>query len=310
MKFLNLSILVLVLSACDAPSPVEHTVKAVAEGTDEVFALKNKEAIDEAVMMDKLQVRGDLTFIPNTEEPYSGFAKKLFDNDQLEFLIKFTNGYISAVKSWRSNGSPQNYIEVSELAYDVDYFDSRWSDGEFPLIEDDTKIIRKIVLWHENSQISSVQLFTDEGHFGGKLDYFKNGQKSVQTEMKEDLVWNAKTWKPSGELVEEAVVDGTGKCTGYHDNGILSFKQTFKNGMFDGLSIFYYEDGSISSEGTYKDGKLTGDSITYNEDGSMRFKMTYKDGELNGDFIHYKKDGSIRSKETYKDGELIESSSN
>ena len=59
------SLLSLMLTACDPPSPLEQRAKAVAEGTDEVFALKHKEAIDEAAAMDRLQIRGELTFIPN-----------------------------------------------------------------------------------------------------------------------------------------------------------------------------------------------------------------------------------------------------
>ena len=239
MKFLNLSILVLVLTACDAPSPVEQSAKAVAEGTNEVFALKNKEAIDEAVMMDKLQVRGDLIFIPNTEEPYSGYAKWLFDDSQLQFLIKFKNGYISAVKSWRTNGSAQTYIEVNELAYDVDYFDYKWEDGYFPQWTEGTEKKRKIVLWHENNQVSCVQLFTSEGQPDSRIEYFENGQKRIQTEMKGDLVWNVKTWKPNGELVEEAVVNGVGEGTIYGEDGQIVSKSTFKNGKLDGEQITY-----------------------------------------------------------------------
>jgi antitoxin component YwqK of YwqJK toxin-antitoxin module len=239
MKFLNLSILLLFLTACGDPSSLEQTAKAVVEDSKDVFDLNNKDALDDAVMMDKLQVRGVLTYIPNTEEPYNGFAKSLFDDGQLQFLIKFKNGYISAVKSWRTNGSAQTYLEVNELAYDVDYFDYQWEDGYFPHWTEDTEKNRKIVLWHENNQVSSVQLFTSEGQPDSRVEYFENGQKRIQTEMKEDLVWNVKTWKPDGELVEEAVVNGDGEGTIYGENGKIVSKSTFKNGKLDGEQITY-----------------------------------------------------------------------
>ncbi len=230
MKLWKLSILTLVLAACDVPSRVEQTAKELITEAGDVFALGNEEAIDEAVMMDKLQVRGELTFIPNTVEPYSGLAKKVFDNDQLEFLFKFENGYISAIQSWRSNGSPQSYIEVSELAFDVGVWDSPWRDDSVLPSEAYTKTTGKLVDWYENLQIANVTLFTKEGQFDGKIGYFKNGQKSLQTEAKNGLVWNVKTWKPNGELVEEAVVNGDGDCTIYGEDGQIVSKSTFKNG--------------------------------------------------------------------------------
>jgi antitoxin component YwqK of YwqJK toxin-antitoxin module len=307
MKFLNLSVLLLFLTACDLPSPVEQSAKAVVEDSKNVFDLNNKEVIDEAVMMDRLQVRGKLTYIPNTEEPYSGFAKLLFDDGQLRYLIKFKNGYISAVKSWRTDGSAQKYFEVKELEYDVDDFSRRWKDDSYTFWTEGTKIFRKVVLWHENSEVESVQFFTTEGQFDGKIEYFKNGQKSIQTEMKEGLVCDIKSWKPNGEPAEEAVVDGNGKVHIYYYNGNLRAVELYEDGKVVGEAISYHENGSISYKLTYKDGKPDGETISYHEDGSISSKSTYKDGELNGDYIGYREDGSIIYKETYEDGKLIES---
>jgi len=288
MKFLNLSVLLLFLTACDLPSPVEQSAKAVVEDSKDVFDLNNKEVIDGAVMMDKLQVRGKLTYIPNTEEPYNGLAKSLFDNGQLQFLIKFKNGYISAVKSWRTDGSAQKYFEVDKLNYDVDDFvddfgERGWKDDSYPFWTEGTKIFRKIVLWHENNQVSRVQLCTSEGEGIGEIVYFKNGQKSIQTELKEGLVWNAKAWKPNGEPAEEAVLNGNGKFN------------------------VYAEGGGILTKTIYKNGKANGEQITYTEDGNISFKCTLKDGKLNGEAIFYNDDGSIFSKTLYKDGAIIES---
>jgi antitoxin component YwqK of YwqJK toxin-antitoxin module len=257
MKFLSLSILLLFLTACDVPSSLEQSAKAVVERTEDVFALNNKEVIDEAVMMDKLQVRGELTYIPNTEEPYSGFAKWLFDDGQLQFLVKFKNGYISAVKSWRTNGSAQKYFECEELEYDVDDFKTwKWEEDGSPFSNEDTKTFRKLVFWHENEQVELVSWFTSEGQFDGKIGYFKNGQKSLQTEMKEGLVWNVKTWKANGESAEESVVDGDGEVIRYSENGDIDFKGTYKNGKINGEEFNYYIDGDIYLKTLFKDGEL------------------------------------------------------
>ncbi|MDA7631768.1 hypothetical protein N8778_02960 [Verrucomicrobia bacterium] len=279
MKFLNLSVLLLILTACGVPSSLEQSAKSVVEDSKDVFDLNNKEVIDEAVMMDRLQVRGELTYIPNTEEPYNGLAKSHFDNGQLHYLIKFKNGYISAVKSWRSNGSPHTYSEVNELAYDVDKFDGESEYAYFPFWAEDTKIFRKIVLWHENNQVSGVQLYTSEGQPDSRVEYFKNGQKGIQTEMKEGLVWNIKSWKPNGESVEEAVVKGNGEHIAFHYDGTVKKESNYEDGKLNGEFIYYHEGGSISSKRIYKDGKLNGECISYRMDGSVWLKSLYKDGE-------------------------------
>ena len=281
MKFLNLSVLLLFLTACDLPSSIEQTAKAVVEDSKDVFDLNNKEVIGEAVMMDRLQVRGELTYIPNTEKPFTGFAKSLFDDGQLQFLIKFKNGYISAVKSWRTNGSAQQYLEVEELEYDVDDFKAwKWTEDSSAFRIEDRKTYRKVVLWHENEQVSNVLRYNSDGDFNGKIAYFKNGQKRVQTEMKEGLVWNIKTWKANGELVEEAVLNGNGKIASYYYGGNLEKTASYKKGKLNGEAISYNKDGKISYKGTLKDGKLNGEAISYNDDGSIFSKKLYKDGEL------------------------------
>lgn len=270
MKFWKLSILSLVLTACDFTTPVEQNAKAAAKGTEEVFALKNKAVIDEAVMIDRLQIRGELTYIPNTEEPYSGFAKSIFHNDQLKFLIQFKNGYVSAVKSWRSNGSAQSYMEAYKLKYDNNLLDGDWDIGFSPIQTGGVEFLRKLVAWYENDQVSTVVLFTTEGQRDERIDYFKNGQKRLQLKSKDGLCWNANTWKPNGELVEEAVVDGTGKCIGYKHNGKVDFEQSFKNGKLDGDFIIYDEDGGKWSKNLYREGELNGDKVFFNQDGSIR----------------------------------------
>ena len=40
----------------------------------------------------------------------------------------------------------------------------------------------------------------------------------------------------------------------YHDNGKLSDKGTFRNGVLDGPFESYYDNGQLKDKGTYKNG--------------------------------------------------------
>ena len=174
------------------------------------------------------------------------------------------------------------------------------------MVNKETKIFQKIVIWHENAQVSNIRLYTSEGLIDGQISYFKNGQQKVQFEMKNGLVWNSKSWKPNGEPVEEAVVNGNGKSITYQDNGDLGYIEPFKNGKLQGIAVVYGDQGRIVKKWSYKDGEANGDVVTYGDEGRIVEKMTYKNGEPNGDWLIYDSNGNISSKYTYKNGELIE----
>ena len=76
-----------------------------------------KDAIKTAIEWSKLQDRDGVTYLPNTEKPFSGYAKRAYvkrayvkrrdENKQLEILAQFKDGYVIRVKQWKKNGTPR-----------------------------------------------------------------------------------------------------------------------------------------------------------------------------------------------------------
>ena len=59
----------------------------------------------------------------------------------------------------------------------------------------------------------------------------------------------------------------TGVSTDYYENGQLEYKETFKNGVENGLTEAYSENGQLQYKTTYKDGLRNGLSEDYYENG-------------------------------------------
>ena len=59
-----------------------------------------------AIEYEKLQNRNGLAYLPNKSEPYEGWCKRRYDNEQAEALIYFANGKLTRVMTWQENGLP------------------------------------------------------------------------------------------------------------------------------------------------------------------------------------------------------------
>ena len=65
-----------------------------------------KDLMESAVEWSKLQNRNGDAYIPNTDKPYSGWAKQNYDNEQVKVLVEFTDGSVTRLKQWQKNGIP------------------------------------------------------------------------------------------------------------------------------------------------------------------------------------------------------------
>ena len=66
-----------------------------------------KDLMESAVEWSKLQNRNGDAYIPNTDKPYSGWAKQIYDNEQVKVLAEFTDGSVTRLKQWQKNGIPR-----------------------------------------------------------------------------------------------------------------------------------------------------------------------------------------------------------
>ena len=87
----------------------------------------------------------------------------------------------------------------------------------------------------------------------------------------------------------------TGKVIGKEQGYLIK-------GKWDGPYITYYDNGRISSKHNYKDGVPDGPWVSYHENGQLSSKHNYKDGKLEGPWVSYHENGQLSSKGAYKDG--------
>ena len=83
-----------------------------------------KDPMESAVEWSKLQNRNGDAYIPNTDKPYSGWAKQNYDNEQVKVLAKFSDGSVTHLKQWHENGIPK---------LDIGYSKGRVSLSDLPL---------------------------------------------------------------------------------------------------------------------------------------------------------------------------------
>ena len=261
-----------------------------------------KDVTADAVDWSKLQDRSGVTYLQNTEEPYSGYAKRAYEDGQHEILAQFKDGYVVRFKQWEKNGTPR---------WDIGYMEGKVGIEGMPY----KKVPRDIkenghgraTRWYENGQKSKEVNFKD-----GKLDglatrWHDNGQKEGEG--------NYKDGKKHGLYIE------------WYENGQKREEGNYKEGNQDGLWTDWYENGQKWKEGTYKDGKEDGLWTKWYENGQKWAELNYRDGKLmetvqwkfngekcpgtnvkngNGILVWYNGDGSEWSHHTYKDGERVD----
>ena len=282
-----------------------------------------KDPMESAVEWSKLQNRNGDAYIPNTDKPYSGWAKQNYDNEQVKVLAEFTNGSVTRLRQWQENGIPM---------WDIRYLKEKVSLSDVPLerywASDSSLQHGPMTLWHENGQKRAEENYKDgkldgpytslhengqkrweENYKDGKEDglfnsWYENGQKQAEANFKNGKLVSANVWKLNGEKCPITnVVEGNGVFMRYNRDGIEDKRNTYKDGEL-AESVYYREDGTVKFRNTYKDGEMIG-SVRYFNDGTVESRSTYKDGEKIGS-VKYNEDGTVRNRYTYKDGERVE----
>ena len=118
--------------------------------------------------------------------------------------------------------------------------------------------------------------------------YFYHDNKAVKAygiyhNMKKDSVW-----------------------TYFSNTGIVSGRETYKDGVLDGMSYSYYinnmkkgQPSRINEEIPYKNGKKEGVAKEFYIDGTLQMERTYKNGELNGWYKNYTPSGKLQDQSYY-----------
>jgi len=200
MKFLPaITLMTCLLMSCGSPNLDDPAT------LDKILA--------EAMVWDSLQKRGkegeELYYAPNQQTPFTGWAKKMYENGQVSFLLQLAEGLQNGLlNEWHENG--QKRLEVNLV------------NGLRQGLE---------IEWYK-----SGQKFTEVNIVDGQLDglcinWYKNGQKMIEGTYKRGLPITAESWKPNGEKCSETnLSNGHGTVVFYQDNGSVKGKFKFKDG--------------------------------------------------------------------------------
>ena len=233
-----------------------------------------KAPLKSAVEWSKLQDRNGDAYLPNTDKPYSGWAKQTYDNGKVKALAEFTDGSVTHLKQWQENGIPKS---------DIEYLKGEVSLSDVPL-KDSWKNFSLhhglVTYWYANGQ-KSLERSYKYGKFDGILTkWYENGQKR--------FVINCKDGKKEGLAIL------------YDENGQKYSEGNYKDGKEDGLQFSWYKKGQKMFEENYKDGKLMSVEV-WKPNGEKCPVTNVKEG--NGVMVYYNEDGSQMRRMTYKDGE-------
>lgn len=208
--------------------------------------------MSKAVEFKSLQERGDsdpkLFYQVNSQAPYSGWAKSMHPNGQVESVVNFQDG--------KREGSWVGWYENGQKALDVKY-----KNGNPELL----------TTWHMNGKRKSEINMKNGVQEGLATTWHENGQKESEENYENgEQKGIMTTWYENGtKETETNFIDGKMDVlvTSWHENGRKQNQANFKNGKMEGLVTTWYENGQKQSETNYESGER-GKTTFWSEDGT------------------------------------------
>ena len=247
------------------------------EDQDYSDVIPKKEAVDSAVDWTKLQNRNGVTYLPNANKPFTGYAKQSYDNDQVEVLARFADGYVVRLKQWQENGIPK--WEVGYMAGKVGV--DQIADGgleELLFLHNEGSA----TVWYENGQKKAEFNWKDGRKNGLSNGWYEEGQ------MERESYWK------NGEM--------DGHFLSWHENGNKRVESNWKDGLKNGHSTVWYESGQKKTESNWKDGQKNGLSTVWYVSGQKKTESNWKDGQKNGHFSGWFENGQKNWESYWKEG--------
>ena len=136
--------------------------KSSSEGSESLSDADVERLLKEAVDFDSLQERNDqegneVYFQPNESEPFSGWAKSMYDSGQVKGLGQFKDGnQVGLFTVWRENGQKEG--------------ERTFKDGKRDGLT---------TTWHENGQKSAEKTYKDGKRVSAK--YWNSKGEEVET---------------------------------------------------------------------------------------------------------------------------------
>ena len=96
----------------------------------------------------------------------------------------------------------------------------------------------------------------------------------------------------------------TGVQEAYYDNGQISRRKFYKDGLAEGEGVSWFRDGQLAGRCSYKRGKLEGVGVSWYPNGQFEERSTYKAGKREGLSEEWYDNGQLKERATYKAGKL------
>ena len=129
------------------------------------------DATADAVEWSKLQDRDGVTFLPNTQEPFSGYAKRAYENEQVEILAQLKDGYVVRLKQWQENGTPRWDLGFMEGKVGIEGMP--WE--KLPNLRKKALAHGSLTVWHKNGQKARKGNYKDGKEDGLWIRYNEDG---------------------------------------------------------------------------------------------------------------------------------------
>ena len=160
--------------------------------------------------------------------------------------------------------------------------------------------------WRIDGQKSFEKRYKEGKRHGVENTWYPSGQMAMESKWKDDQLISSVAWKPNGQKCPDTnVQDRDGIIVRYYEDGKKEFRNTYKDGMLNGLSTGWYKNGQKESEWNYKDGKRDGLSTNWYENGQKEDESSFKEGKRDGFWIKYNIDGKEIFRKTYKNSEEV-----
>ncbi len=160
------------------PIPAEPPSEEPSDTPNSLSDADVERLLKEAVDFDSLEERDGLFYQNN--EPYSGWAKNMYDSGQVEELGQAKDGKPDGLMTeWHENGQKKG--------------EATFKDG---------KIDGPFRGWHENGQKKGEATYKDGKEDGRATAWHENGQKQAEATFKDGEEVSGKYWNSKGEEVE------------------------------------------------------------------------------------------------------------
>ncbi len=160
---------------------------------------------------------------------------------------------------------------------------------------------------YPNGNIRYKGVFSDGKPVGELLRYYPDGSKMAIMDFDEsgskayaELFYENGFIAAKGNYVNEER-DSIWHFYSQHDEGLLTARETYREGYKHGLSVIYYPNGEKSQKLTYRNDLRHGEWKQFYMEGTLKLEGNYENGNREGEFVMYTPAGRPEVKGYYED---------